>query len=73
MGKSSDIANGLIGGGQQIGGAVGEGMQAVGNGIIAYNDFTGHDLTAGIEQAALSGYDCVKAWEDMESGNYFGQ
>lgn len=73
MSKSGEIASGLIGGGQELGGAIGEGMQAVGHGINAYNDFTGNNLAGAIEQGAEAGYDCVKSWEDVESGNYFGQ
>ena len=73
MSKSGEIASGLIGGGQELGGAIGEGMQAVGYGINSYNDFTGGSVASGIEDAAQAGYDCIKTWEDAESGHYFGQ
>lgn len=48
-------------------------MQATGYGINAYNDFTSNNLSSAIKEDAEAGYDCIKSWEDVETGNYFGK
>jgi len=66
--NSETIANGLDMAGGVIGGAVGNGMEAVGNGISAYNDYQSGNTAGALVEGAESIYHGAEAFVEGSAG-----
>ena len=66
--NSETVASGLSMAGGAIGGAVGNGMEAVGDGISAYNDYNSGNTAGALVEGAESIYHGAEAFVEGSAG-----